>query len=121
MHRFPAWTRPRGRGTIAVRHCIHPLVRGATMLRSFRRRGLVLPSLAAAVLLLTMPRLPADESPADPRAGAALKALADRCQEASGDRDKLAQDLQAFRVAYPGTAYAVRAAGLLSALPSPLD
>ena len=76
--------------------------------------------LVAAVLYLSVGVLrAADDPPVDAKAEAALKTLADRCQDASGDKDKLVQDAQAFRLAHPGTPYAVRAAALLSSLPSP--
>jgi WD40 repeat protein len=87
-----------------------------------RLSALLLLPVVSAVLFLSAARLPAvDEPPDDPKAEAALKALADRCQGTGGDRDKLAQDIQAFRVNYPGTTYAVRAAALLSGLTVPLD
>jgi WD40 repeat protein len=91
------------------------------MFRCFRRRAQIFLTFVTVVVVLAAARLPADEPAGDPKAEAALKALTDRCQDASGDRDKLAQDIQAFRVAYSGTSYAVRAAVLLSTLPSPLD
>ena len=85
-------------------------------------RSLTAVVLAAALFFLPASRLlAANDPPADAKAEAALKALADRCQDASGDKDKAAQDVQAFRLAYPGTLYAVRAAALLASLPSPLD
>ncbi len=51
---------------------------------------------------------------------AELKALIERANQAT-DTDKLRQDVFAFRLRYPGTDNAVKAAGLLRDLPSPLD
>jgi WD40 repeat protein len=70
--------------------------------------------------LLWPPSTKAD-NPADGRAEAALLKLVDRVKDASGDSEKLRQDVLAFRRVYPGTSYAVRAAHLLTRLPSPLD
>jgi WD40 repeat protein len=94
-----------------------------------RRTVLFLPRLtlaaAAAAALLGLaglrPLAAGDDPPADDKAEAALKKLAERAADASADRDKLAQDLLDFRLAHPGTPYAARAAALLSRLPSPLD
>src|SRR5579872_5323038 len=60
-------------------------------------------------------------SPAEARAEAALAPLAERFQSQRGDRDKLSHDLRTFRFTHPGTRAAVKAADMLSQLPSPLD
>src|SRR5262245_55312147 len=80
------------------------------------RRSLFLALLLSALLVVT----PAHAQPNE-KADAALKALEARFGEASADREKLRQDLLAFRRTYPGTTQAVRAAELLQQLPSPLD
>jgi WD40 repeat protein len=59
---------------------------------------------------------------ADDMADQELADLLKRVEAPSGDRDKLRADLLRFvRRDYPGTRHAVRAAELLSTLPSPLD
>jgi WD40 repeat protein len=70
------------------------------------------------LLFLSAAPLSADD---DSRAAAALNPLRKRLAETSADREKLRQDLVAFRRTYAGTTQAVQAAQMLSQLPSPLD
>jgi WD40 repeat protein len=78
-------------------------------------------ALALLLLVLTAALAPSAR-PADDKADAALKALAERCKDvAERDRERLIQDLLAFRRTYPGTPQAVEAAQLQSRLPSALD
>jgi WD40 repeat protein len=82
------------------------------------------PSLAVRWLMLLLAGVLAVSSVrAEPneKAEAALKPLEARMGETGADREKLRQDLLAFRRTYPGTVQAVRAAELLQQLPSPLD
>src|SRR5262249_52676145 len=58
---------------------------------------------------------------ADDKKTTALDALRARLADPKADRDKLRKDVLAFRQAYPGTAEAFQADGLLAQLPSPLD
>jgi WD40 repeat protein len=81
-------------------------------------RRVVLVLLAAFVPLLA--GRGADPEPSEEKADAALKPLLTRA-ESGGDAVKLRQDLLTFRQTYHGTHAAVRAAGLLHDLPSPLD
>jgi WD40 repeat protein len=55
------------------------------------------------------------------KAESSLQALRARAADPSGDREKLRQELLAFRRAHTGTPEAVEAAELLAGLPSPLD
>src|SRR5437773_196209 len=64
---------------------------------------------------------PAETAPDEAKAEAALVVLKERLNGGKADREKLWQDLLAFRQTYPGTASAPKAAELLRQLPSPLD
>src|SRR5262249_31194692 len=65
--------------------------------------------------------LQAAPDPAEEQAETEFKALKDRFDDANSRKDKLFQDVLEFRRTYPGSAAAVKAAGLLRQLPSPLD
>jgi WD40 repeat protein len=78
---------------------------------------LAAPAALLAGALLLVPNV----ASADPKAEAALKPLAERFNDAGGDRSALAKDLLAFRRAHAGTPQAVQAAGMLAKLPSVLD
>jgi WD40 repeat protein len=71
----------------------------------------------AGVLFLISPSAPG----ADERAETALKDIADRAADPKADREKLRQDLLSFRRVHFRPPESVRAAELLSQLPSPLD
>jgi WD40 repeat protein len=73
--------------------------------------------LAASLVLL--PSVPAQD--VDERAEARLKALTERAAAPAGDKEKLRLDLLAFERAYTGTPYAVKAATLVTKLPSAAD
>jgi WD40 repeat protein len=55
------------------------------------------------------------------KAEAAFQRLSERFNDPSGARDKLAHDLRAFLVSYPGTPQSAKVGELLSRLPSALD
>jgi WD40 repeat protein len=85
--------------------------------------------LVGGILLLTLAAgtglLPARDEPVavpyQPKADAELQRIRDRLSGPLGDRSAVRRDLLAFRLAYPGTPAAARAAALLSGLVSPLD
>jgi WD40 repeat protein len=74
-----------------------------------------------ALVLSGLLAVPPARAQPNEKADAALKPLEARLGETGADREKLRQDLLAFRRTNPGTAQAVRAAELLQQLPSPLD
>src|SRR5262249_24546308 len=63
----------------------------------------------------------AQQSANELRADLGLKKLAERFADDKADREKLRQDIIAFRRSFAGTAQAVNAADMLRQLPSPLD
>src|SRR5262245_28637597 len=73
--------------------------------------------------VLGLGSLAADEadSPQPPVSSKNLKAFEDRALDPKVDKEKLWDDLIEFRRMYYGTPEAVRAAELLSKIPSPLD
>src|SRR5260370_34053482 len=79
------------------------------------RRRSIAAVVVSAILLVPEPVA------ADPKAVAALKPLMERFDAASGDRAALAKDLLTFRRAHPATPEAIRAAAMLTQLPSVLD
>lgn len=87
----------------------------------FRLVALTLGALAVIAIALS-PTGDARADLGDARADAELQKIQARLKDASpAERGRVRQDLLAFRVAHAGTPAAVRAAGILAHLPSPLD
>jgi WD40 repeat protein len=78
--------------------------------------------LAVSLLLLAGgPASRAADAETDELAEIGLKKLKDAINDASGDREQLRNKILAYRIKFPGTPQAMRAAGLLAQLPDTLD